>query len=111
VGNHRGPWDDTWLRSMVGHRRPAQCEPAANSRSLPNPLRPHLPGCVVRLLRQPNGRFSKSVLEAFMMLWNAAPQNKGMKQTSVEHIGRSQLIPGVRQTVRGVTRTNRQCIA
>jgi hypothetical protein len=23
-------------------------------------------------------------------------QNKGMKQTSVEHIGRSQLIPGVR---------------
>jgi len=26
--------------------------------------------------------------------------NKGMRQTSVEHIGRSQLIPGVRQTVR-----------
>jgi hypothetical protein len=25
--------------------------------------------------------------------------NKGMKQTSVEHIGRSQLIPGVRPTV------------
>jgi hypothetical protein len=24
-------------------------------------------------------------------------QNKGMKQTSVEHIGRSQLIPGVRR--------------
>ena len=29
------------------------------------------------------------------------PHNKGMKQTSVEHIGRSQLIPGVRQTVLG----------
>jgi len=29
------------------------------------------------------------------------PQNKGMKQTSVEHIGRSQLIPGVRPTVGG----------
>ena len=27
-----------------------------------------------------------------------APQNKGMKLTSVEHIGRSQLIPGVRRT-------------
>ncbi len=27
------------------------------------------------------------------------PPNKGMKQTSVEHIGRSQLIPGVGQTV------------
>ena len=27
-----------------------------------------------------------------------APPNKGMKQTSVEHIGRSQLIPGVRRT-------------
>jgi hypothetical protein len=27
------------------------------------------------------------------------PPNKGMKQTSVEHIGRSQLIPGVRRTV------------
>ena len=26
------------------------------------------------------------------------PQNKGMKQTSVEHIGRSQLIPGVGPT-------------
>jgi len=26
------------------------------------------------------------------------PPNKGMKQTSVEHIGRSQLIPGVRRT-------------
>jgi len=26
--------------------------------------------------------------------------NKGMKQTSVEHIGRSQLIPGVRRTDR-----------
>jgi hypothetical protein len=26
------------------------------------------------------------------------PSNKGMKQTSVEHIGRSQLIPGVRRT-------------
>ena len=25
------------------------------------------------------------------------PPNKGMKQTSVEHIGRSQLIPGVGQ--------------
>jgi len=30
----------------------------------------------------------------------AAPQNKGMKLTSVEHIGRSQLIPGVRRTLR-----------
>ena len=29
--------------------------------------------------------------------------NKGMKQTSVEHIGRSQLIPGVRQTWTGIT--------
>ena len=28
------------------------------------------------------------------------PSNKGMKQTSVECIGRSQLIPGVRQTLR-----------
>jgi hypothetical protein len=28
-------------------------------------------------------------------------QNKGMKLTSVEHIGRSQLIPGVRRTCRG----------
>jgi hypothetical protein len=28
------------------------------------------------------------------------PPNKGMKLTSVEHIGRSQLIPGVRQTER-----------
>ena len=28
------------------------------------------------------------------------PSNKGMKQTSVEHIGRSQLIPGVGRTVR-----------
>jgi hypothetical protein len=27
--------------------------------------------------------------------------NKGMKQTSVEHIGRSQLIPGVGQTQSG----------
>jgi hypothetical protein len=26
--------------------------------------------------------------------------NKGMKQTSVEHIGRSQLIPGVGRTCR-----------
>jgi len=34
------------------------------------------------------------------------PQNKGMKQTSVEHIGRSQLIPGVSRTIEGiVTRT------
>ena len=29
----------------------------------------------------------------------ARASNKGMKQTSVEHIGRSQLIPGVRRTV------------
>jgi hypothetical protein len=29
----------------------------------------------------------------------AGPPNKGMKQTSVEHIGRSQLIPGVRLAV------------
>ena len=29
------------------------------------------------------------------------PANKGMKQTSVEHIGRSQLIPGVLRTDRG----------
>ena len=28
----------------------------------------------------------------------AAPPNKGMKLTSVEHIGRSQLIPGVGRT-------------
>jgi hypothetical protein len=27
------------------------------------------------------------------------PSNKGMKLTSAEHIGRSQLIPGVRRTV------------
>jgi len=33
------------------------------------------------------------------------PPNKGMKQTSVEHIGRSQLIPGVRQTVVGSAMT------
>ena len=30
--------------------------------------------------------------------WTEAPSNKGMKQTSVERIGRSQLIPGVRRT-------------
>jgi len=30
---------------------------------------------------------------------NTERPNKGMKQTSVEHIGRSQLIPGVRRTV------------
>jgi len=30
--------------------------------------------------------------------------NKGMKQTSVEHIGRSQLIPGVRRTCSGRAR-------
>jgi hypothetical protein len=30
---------------------------------------------------------------------SAAPPNKGMKLTSVEHIGRSQLIPGVRPTL------------
>ena len=30
--------------------------------------------------------------------WTEAPSNKGMKQTSVEHIGRSQLIPGVGRT-------------
>jgi hypothetical protein len=29
--------------------------------------------------------------------------NKGMKQTSVEHIGRSQLIPGVVRTVARAT--------
>jgi hypothetical protein len=29
-----------------------------------------------------------------------APPNKGMKQTSVERIGRSQLIPGVGRTYR-----------
>jgi len=34
------------------------------------------------------------------------PQNKGMKQTSVEHIGRSQLIPGVGRTVASSGRTN-----
>ena len=32
--------------------------------------------------------------------WTRRP-NKGMKQTSVEHIGRSQLIPGVGLTVWG----------
>ena len=32
------------------------------------------------------------------------PPNKGMKQTSVEHIGRSQLIPGVGRTVARATR-------
>ena len=32
---------------------------------------------------------------------SAVPPNKGMKQTSVEHIGRSQLIPGVVRTVPG----------
>ena len=31
------------------------------------------------------------------------PSNKGMKQTSVEHIGRSQLIPGVGPTFRDWT--------
>jgi len=31
------------------------------------------------------------------------PSNKGMKQTSVEHIGRSQLIPGVRRTSQAST--------
>jgi hypothetical protein len=30
---------------------------------------------------------------------NTVPPNKGMKQTSVEHIGRSQLIPGVRRAL------------
>ena len=33
------------------------------------------------------------------------PSNKGMKLTSVERIGRSQLIPGVRRTSRGWTMT------
>ena len=30
------------------------------------------------------------------------PPNKGIKQTSVEHIGRSQLIPGVLRTGAGL---------
>jgi hypothetical protein len=34
----------------------------------------------------------------------AAPSNKGMKQTKPEHIGASQLIPGVGRTVAGATR-------
>jgi hypothetical protein len=34
----------------------------------------------------------------------APPPNKGMKQTSVEHIGRSQLIPGVGRTFGGAMR-------
>ena len=34
----------------------------------------------------------------------ARPPNKGMKLTSVEHIARWQLIPGVRRTYRGATR-------
>ena len=34
----------------------------------------------------------------------AAPQNKGMKLTSAERIGRSQLIPGVVPTTRGAAR-------
>ena len=38
-----------------------------------------------------------------MVAWRTAPSNKGMKQTSVEHNGRSQLIPGVRQTWTGFT--------
>jgi hypothetical protein len=33
--------------------------------------------------------------------------NKGMKQTSVEHIGRSQLIPGVRRLFAISTRQTR----
>ncbi len=33
----------------------------------------------------------------------AAPQNKGMKLTSAEHNGRSQLIPGVVRTSLGAT--------
>jgi hypothetical protein len=36
---------------------------------------------------------------------NSEPPNKGMKQTSVERIERSQLIPGVGLTVARVTRT------
>ena len=40
---------------------------------------------------------------------STALPNKGMKQTSVEHIGRSQLIPGVRRTSRGRT-TRRSAI-
>ena len=35
----------------------------------------------------------------------ATPPNKGMKQTSVEHIGRSQLIPGVLRTIGGACAT------
>jgi hypothetical protein len=37
--------------------------------------------------------------------------NKELKLTNLEHIEGSQLNSSVRQTVRGVTRTNRQCIA
>ena len=43
-------------------------------------------------------------LWTWAMLLNSTSPNKGMKQTSVEHIGRSQLIPGVRQSFR--LRTN-----
>jgi hypothetical protein len=39
------------------------------------------------------------------------PPNKGMKQTSVEHIERSQLIPGVRPTTCGAGRTNADGLA
>ena len=39
----------------------------------------------------------------------ATPPNKGMKQTSVEHIGRSQLIPGVRRTHVGGRRPRGKC--
>ena len=34
------------------------------------------------------------------------PSNKGMKQTSVERIGRSQLIPGVGRTILASGRTD-----
>jgi hypothetical protein len=37
----------------------------------------------------------------------AMPSNKGMKQTSVERIGRSQLIPGVLRTGAGLTSNGR----
>jgi hypothetical protein len=40
-------------------------------------------------------------------LFDDEQPNKGMKQTSAEHIGRSQLIPGV---VRTAARSTRACL-
>jgi len=70
-------------------------------------MQEHSDGCLAG--RCGGSERSRSTREAHILVgyaispgrpWGrAAPPNKGMKQTSVEHIGRSQLIPGVRPTL------------